>query len=442
MEYGLVFTYALTALGCIWGLRTPVLGACVYFALSILKPTALWFWSVPFYRYTYYVAICTLIGWLISGCGRKRHMGRCSLALTCLIGFAVWSWISGMTSPVSTVIDNPYIRYHCQKITNDMLMVIVAVTLISRFRELRIFTYAIVLSAGYLAYEMNYAYVIQDWNRIWTREFAGIDNNGMAMIFAMIVPMAIGLGAAEKKWRWKALAWWSIPMNIHAVEFSQSRTGMLGLWASVPFIAWLMPNKLKSIAMLVIVIIGGLAMAGPSVQKRFSSIFLDKDVRDASANSRYTTWAAGWKCMKDHPLHGVGPRCFNAVAKQYGLTKGKSIHNLFLQVGADLGFPGMAILVGIYLGTMWAMIAGRKWLATTSPWYPYWVAGVVSGLAACTMSSQFIGMERVEMPYYLCTIGLAAVKVVHAEQRAAVREDRTVFAQAPHPPPLPILPAT
>lgn len=442
MEYGLIFTYLLTALGCLWGLRTPVYGACVYFSLSILKPRALWFWSVPYHRYTYYVAVCTLIGWLLAGFGQKRHMGRFTLALTCLVGFAAWNWISGAISPQSTWFHNAYIRYHCQKITNDMLMVVVAITLISDFKDLRIFTFTIVLSVGYLAYEMNYAYVIQDWNRIWIREFAGIDNNGMAMIFAMTVPIAIGLGAWEKRWHLKALAWWSIPMNIHAVEFAQSRTGMLGLLAAIPFLGWLMPNKVKSIGMLVIVIIGGLSMAGPSVQRRFSSIFLDKDERDASANSRYITWAAGWKCMNDHPLHGIGPRCFNGVARQYGLTTNKSIHNLFLQVGADLGYPGMGLLIGIYLGTMWAMLAGRKILAVTSPWYPYWVAGVVSGLAACTFSSQFIGMERVEMPYYLCTVGLAAVKVAYSEERAASRRTATVPVETPLPPPLPALSAT
>ena len=70
------------------------------------------------------------------------------------------------------------------------------------------------------------------------------------------------------------------------------------------------------------------------------------------------------------------------------------------------------------------------------------VQGVVSGLAACTMSSQFIGMERVEMPYYLCTVGLAAVKVAYTEERAAASRKATVPVETPLPPPLPTLSAT
>ena len=420
VDLGVIFTWGLAIFGCLGAFYRPVLGAGAFFALSILKPPALWFWSVTQHRYAYWVAICTLIGWVIDGFGERRHMSKTKLAIVCIAGFAGWQWITASFSEILTLWNAPYVRYHCQKITNDMLMVLVAVTVIRSFRDLHAFTFMMWLAAGYLAYEMNYAYVIQHWNRLWIREFAGIDNNGMAMIFAMTVPMGVCLGAWEKDWRWKILAWIPVPLNIHAVEFSMSRTGMLGLLASIPPLALLMPRKGRSILLLGVVIVGGLAMAGPSVRHRFSSIFLDERERDASANSRLVTWAAGWKAMSEHPWTGVGPRCFNLVAREYGLTKHKSIHNLFLQVGADTGFPGLIMLVGIYGGTILALLRNRKIRTRYSPWYPYWVAMVVASLVATTACSQFIGMERVEMPYYICAVGLAAVKVAVTEQEAAV----------------------
>jgi len=315
--------------------------------------------------------------------------------------------------------------------------VVVALTLISNFKQLRIFTFVIVVATGYLAYEMNYAFVIQNWNRLWIREFAGVDNNGMAMVFAMIVPVAMGLGAYEKNWGWRTLAWAPIPLNIHAVEFSFSRTGMLGLFFSIPFLVWLMPRKLRTGVIMGLILIGGLAMAGPSVRHRFSSIFFDPHQRDASANSRFRTWAAGWECMNDHPYLGVGPRCFGNYSRQYGLAGGKSIHNLFLQVGADTGFPGMSFLIGIYAGTILAMLRHRKLRALYSPWYPYWCAMIISGLGTAVVCGQFIGMERVEMPYFLCAIGLAAVKVALMEQASPALRMAREAANLPPTRPVP-----
>jgi O-antigen ligase len=413
MEIGVIFTWLLTIAGCIYGLINPVYGISAYFALSILKPRALWFWSVAYHRYTYWVALCALTGWVLKGFGDRSGLGRMKIALFCMATFVAWQWLS---LALNGYWPDVYLRYHCQKITDDMLAVFVALTLITTFKHLRIFTYVILLSTGYLAYEMNYAYVIQHWNRLWIREFAGIDNNGMAMIFAMTVPLAIGLGAYEKSWKMKVLAWSPIPLNIHAVEFSMSRTGMLGLFACIPFLAWLMPRKLRATLLVGLVIFGGLSMAGPSVRQRFSSIFLEKSEMDASASSRYQTWAAGWQAMNDRPWLGYGPRGFNRVAHEYGLSHGKSIHNLFLQVGADTGFPGMISLIGIFVGTGLALLRNRKIRTQYSPWYPYWCAMVVSGLGSMVICSQFIGMERVEMPYYLCGIGLAAVKVALIEQ--------------------------
>ena len=130
----------------------------------------------------------------------------------------------------------------------------------------------------------------------------------------------------------------------------------------------------------------------------------------------------GRQCDANNPerLQATIEDRFNLVAKQYGLTHMKSIHNLFLQVGADTGFPGLFLLVGIYGGTIIAVMRHRKLRTRYSPWYPYWVAMIVSSLAATTMCSQFIGMERVEVPYYICAVGLAAVKVAVTEQENAV----------------------
>lgn len=73
---GLIFTYLMMFSGMYYGLVRPVYGAGIYIGLSILKPPALWHWAVPIGRYSFYVAICTLIGWVRVNFVRGNTCGR------------------------------------------------------------------------------------------------------------------------------------------------------------------------------------------------------------------------------------------------------------------------------------------------------------------------------------------------------------------------------
>jgi len=411
---GLIFTYLLTIMGSYYGFFRPVYGAGIYIALSILKPPALWHWSVPIGRYSFYVAVSTLIGWARNSFGDWAHLQKVRRVVNCFIGYGAIQWVSAWFSRFS---QDPSMWYACQKLTNDMLMVVVAASLITTFKELRIFTWIIVAAAGYVAYEMNYSYYVEDYNRIWYAEFAAIDNNGMAMIFAMVVPVALGLGLAEKKFYAKVASWIWMPFLANAVFLASSRGAMLGLCFAAPFLVWLLPNKTRTYWILAGAIIFTLVLAGPSVQDRFWSIFVNPVDRDSSTQSRITSWAAAIRAIQDNPWLGVGPRCWHRVAHGYGLD-GLTIHNVFLQVGADTGIFSSIFLLGIYLLPIRALLKERAARALYSPWYPFWSAGIIAGIATGFMCGQFLGMERVEMPYYLSLLGMAAVKVASAEDRS------------------------
>ena len=160
---GIIFTFALTLYGCYAGLFNPAYGITAYFALTILKPRALWYWNMPRYRYGYYVAVCTLIGWLMKRFGTLDQLSRIKLPLFCLVAFISWQWVCYHAS----MYQDWGIYYHCMRMTDDFVMILVAIMLIGNFKQLRILTWVVVLATGYLAYEMNYAYVVQNWNRIW-----------------------------------------------------------------------------------------------------------------------------------------------------------------------------------------------------------------------------------------------------------------------------------
>ncbi|AXR07334.1 O-antigen ligase family protein [Salinimonas sediminis] len=94
--------------------------------------------------------------------------------------------------------------------------------------------------------------------------------------------------------------------------------------------------------------IGLIAVIGwqvlPSEQKeRFTTIGEDK-----SSMQRQLYWEHGWEMMKANPLLGVGYYNFQpyyaTYYSQYTLYKRAELpHNIFIQVGTDAGFSGLAI---------------------------------------------------------------------------------------------------
>jgi O-antigen ligase len=307
------------------------------------------------------------------------------------------------------------------------LMALVTITLIRDAKQIQTFAWVIVAVLGYLSWDFNYQYYFEGWNRVYWVGFGGIDNNGVAMIMVMGVPLAFFMGFRAPQLWVKGLCFAAVLMQIHVILFSFSRGGQLGLCivAAAIFVISIinLPRKGLTIALGIVALIFGLIFAGAEVTERFYSIFADKQERDTSAASRFLTWGAAWACIKDYPL-GVGPRNFNLVSHLYGLDRNKSVHNLFLQTGADYGVLGMAGLVIFYFGSMWS--AFRMALTKTAKrlgWPRYFGHMICIALGGFLICSQFIGIETVEAGFIISLLGLCTVSYVRQVARVEVSED-------------------
>ena len=73
--------------------------------------------------------------------------------------------------------------------------------------------------------------------------------------------------------------------------------------------------------------------------------------------------------MMANPLLGVGPGNFQtaegtlsplAERQQYGVgVRWNAAHNSFVQIGAELGFPGLALFVAVIVSAFVALRRGR-----------------------------------------------------------------------------------
>jgi putative inorganic carbon (HCO3(-)) transporter len=71
---------------------------------------------------------------------------------------------------------------------------------------------------------------------------------------------------------------------------------------------------------------------------------------------RQQVWRAAMWTLADFPFTGVGMGLFNDVASllyAHYAPQNPGAHNLYLQVGVDLGFPGMIAYLAVLLLTLW-----------------------------------------------------------------------------------------
>ncbi|MFW5869273.1 MAG: O-antigen ligase family protein [Planctomycetota bacterium] len=401
--YTLYFSYR--------GLTDPFLAIVPYYTFAVLRPQATWQWSLPEgVRWSFYAAIA---GILIVMTHAQKLSFRTSrkFFLPAVIGFAGLAFLSfamAMNTKAAALLMEEYAKI--------LLMMLVAVFAITRPSHHRILGMVILVCLSYLIFNVNQLYVFENRLDIYGRGYGGLDNNGAGLMLAMAIPfMYFAFVAEHRPWRWGYLAL-TLPAA-HAIMLTYSRGAMLSaIVASVGMILVGSKKKVRSIMVLLLIGAALLPLAGKEVRERFSTI--SESEKEASANSRFMSWEAGWEIAKDYPLLGVGLRNSNLIIKRYGAdVEGRTIHNVYIQIAADTGLPAISVwllMVGIALRGFWraSRRAGQNMDDREMRWhYATCQAGFWSLFLFC-FGAVFLSLEVFELPYLLMVMGATAEGVM------------------------------
>lgn len=403
--FGSIFTYVMTYGGALAALRNPYTGFLIYVAFSILKPESLWSWSVPQGHYSRIVAVALLLGWLFHGMG-SWNLGRSRGIVLAFIGYWVWSMLSALAAP-----DQQAAWGFVENTGKVLLPFLVGITTIKSVRELKQLAWVIVLAHGFLAYEFNLSYS-EGWNRVVEIGHGGMDSNCVSVAMVSASGLALFLGLSAQRWWTKMVALGSMLLMVHVVLFSFSRGGMLGLVATVLVGFCLIPKKPIHYLVFVLCVALGLGLAGTEVREEFVSTFAGEEARDSSAQSRLVLWTNAADAMVRNPILGLGPDHFPLVAKDYGWPTGKEAHNTWVQIGAELGFPGLLFLVTFYsvcVVRLRSLLRNRE--AFIEPWLGEASAMVIVSVVGFGLAAVFVTVEGIETPYYITLIGAGVLKL-------------------------------
>jgi O-antigen ligase len=292
-----------------------------------------------------------------------------------------------------------------------ILPVVVGITLIDSVAQLQQLAWTLLLCQGYVALELNREY-LGGFNRLLEMGHGGMDNNSVAIALVTAAGLGFFLAMEATTWRRKAAAFVALACLGHAVLFSFSRGGMLGLIVAGGVSFFLIPRRPKHYAFFGLAVVAGLILAGPQVRARFMTTFADGKKRDGSAESRLELWGNCLDTMGREPMFGEGPDHFPLVVHRYGWQRGKEAHTLWLQLGAELGVPALAFLLlfyGLTIRRLWKLARGK--IAVPDPWLKPAACMSIAALIGFAVSAQFVSLKTLELPYYVALLGMGTLKL-------------------------------
>lgn len=424
----LAFMIVLTVWGTVGNLWNSFNGVLIYYLFAVLRPQFLWEWALPTgVPWSRYVALATVAG-LILGFPQKGTPGvrvtQWSPASKILILFGAWCCLTGLTAEHREV-SQPWLEEYL-KIT---LMFGVAACLLRTIDQARALLLTAISALCYIAYEMNFFYLVNGYAFIYRRGYGGLDNNGAALMLAMAAPCCLIIWNREQRWwRWVLLG--SLPLIIHAILMSFSRGAMLALIAVTPLLLLRQRLLSWSTVFLTILLLAGLPlMAGKEIQERFFSI--QQFQQDDSAQSRFTSWSIGWKMAQERPWLGFGLRNSNLYSFEYGADMaGRTIHSQYLQIAADSGLTGAGLYI-LALAMTWRSLARCRRLLVNAKIHHKEVAWAImiadcveASMAVFCFGALFLSLEVFELPYLMLLLG-SQLEVVAAAVVPSVLSDKS-----------------
>jgi O-antigen ligase len=208
--------------------------------------------------------------------------------------------------------------------------------------------------------------------------------------------------------------------------WSGSRGGFIALSAVALFIVLrysAIPLRWRlSATVLVAVVV--LATASDHYWQQMGTITSQEDYNHTSETGRLQIWSRGIGYMMANPLLGVGPNNFPAAEgtlsplaerQQYGIgVRWNAAHNSFVQIGAELGLPGLTLFVAVIASAFAALRRSgpaEASLALTGERRPPLTPALTASLIGFVVGAVFLSLAYSEMLYTLVALAVGLHKV-------------------------------
>jgi hypothetical protein len=235
---------------------------------------------------------------------------------------------------------------------------------LTSFRRYRIFLWAISFFAAFNALQgVKHYWAGEIWKQ--GRVLGGVSGfagnpNDLALVMNLTIPFLIYLYTTARSVKQRLLAVMLIGVDLGGIITSFSRGGFATLVVFVLWTAWVIGKRKGTatfIKVCVLVAIMGaiISLVAPSgYGDRVSSIADSSMDQTGSSQARWVMMVGAVQGILSHPL-GVGLHMNNLLLHDTGYGW-HPVHNVYLELGTELGIPGLAVLLWL----LYSLISSMK----------------------------------------------------------------------------------
>jgi O-antigen ligase len=222
----------------------------------------------------------------------------------------------------------------------------------------------------------------------------------LAIQMIVFAPMSLffvnGIKSFLKRWQVYVLYLMPITAAVTIIG-TNTRGGQLALATQVVALILTTKHRIKTLVVIAIIGMASFQLLPAEQKARFGT-----SGEDLTSIQRLLYWKHGWQMIKDHPWLGIGyfnfpeyytKHHYSDIILPMLIQRGRAElpHNIFIQVGTDTGFVGLAVFVGLMINSALSMRRLRRGATLVGDTFTANMAnGLNLALLGYVVSGQFV----------------------------------------------------
>lgn len=181
--------------------------------------------------------------------------------------------------------------------------------------------------------------------------------NDLALVLTLLLPLAVALVQQTRHSAARLLFSGIVLLYVAGVIVTFSRGGFVTLLAILAVYLWslLRRGRWKPVLLCLGLAVATMAFFPEGYSRRLSTIVAIEEDPTGSAQTRWTDTVAALKHVNQHPIVGAGIGMDILALDVLRGETGKHVHNVYLQYAVDLGLPGLALFLWLYVSCLRAV---------------------------------------------------------------------------------------
>ncbi|MDO9598606.1 MAG: putative O-glycosylation ligase, exosortase A system-associated [Azoarcus sp.] len=388
--------------GGLIALRHPFVGAMLWTWISIMNPHRMAWGFAYDAKFGMFVALCTLIGVLMTKEKRNPLIGTPMIWMVILV---VWMCITTVFA-YSTAESVSQL----EKVLKIDLMVLVTLMLVRTKREMYVYAWVLAFSLAFYGIKGGiFTLMSGGAHRVWGPSGSYIEeNNALALALIVTIPLLRFLQMSlQQAWQRHAMTAAMVLCGISALG-SHSRGALLAISAMLLIFWWRGKNKFGT--GFVIILAAGLMLPFMPEEWWNRMATIQTYEEDQSAMGRINAWWMAWNLANDRFFGGGFAIYDGFIFSLYAPdpTFVVSAHSIYFTMLGEHGFVGLFIYLALWIAT-WR---SAGWLRKNAGKDPESVWAVqLGGMAQVSLLGFAVGGAFLSLAYFDLPYNLAALVV-------------------------------